>query len=104
VAEKQYFRRGNPSAECLKVRLLVLQLPVIVLLVCLFPGMEPEPKHSPPAHADHSGPSRVREDLAAVQVELMQVMRTDPERTCLLQQREEQLKYELRTDFGTPRS
>jgi hypothetical protein len=100
------------------MRLFILRLPVIVLLVCIFPGMEPEPKHPAVTHPDRSGLMRVREDLAAVQVELMQVMRTDPERTCVLQQREEQLKYELRTEqvrrnapalaqrtgFGTPRS
>jgi hypothetical protein len=86
------------------MRLFILRLPAIVLLVCIFAGLEPEPKHAPPAHADRSGPSHLREDLAAVQVELMQVMRTDPERTCVLQQREEQLKYELRTGIGTPRS
>jgi hypothetical protein len=87
-----------------KVRLLVLQLPVLFLMVCIFPGMEPAPKHPAVTHPDRSGLMQVREDLAAVQVELMQVMRTDPERTCILQQREEQLKYELRTGFGTPRS
>jgi hypothetical protein len=86
------------------VRLFILRLPVIVLLVCIFSGMEPQPGHAPAAHPDQSGLLRVREDLAAVQVELMQVMRTDAERTCVLQQREEQLKYELRTGFGTPRS
>jgi hypothetical protein len=94
----------NPGAEWVLLRHKVLRLPVIILLFCILPGMEPEPRHSPPAHADGSGLVRVREDLAAVQVELMQVMRTDPERTCVLQQREEQLKYELRTGFGTPRS
>jgi hypothetical protein len=102
---------------------MVLRLPVIVLLVYILAGMVPEPRRAPAAYADHSGSDssgilRVREDLAAVQVELMQVMRTDPERTCALQQREEQLKYELRTEqisrktpalaqrsgFGTPRS
>ncbi len=97
-----YFTRSG--AEWLLLRHMVVRLPVIALLVCILPGMEPEPRHSPPAHADGSGLVRVREDLAAVQVELMQVMRTDPDRTCALQQREEQLKYELRTGFGTPRS
>jgi hypothetical protein len=104
VAEKQYFRRGIPGAEWLVLRHMVLRLPVIVLLVCIFSGVEPEPRQAPAAHTDQSGLLRAREDLAAVQVELMQVMRTDPDRTCLLQQREEQLKYELRTGFGTPRS
>ena len=100
--------RGSPGAEWLSFRVLlrhkVLRLPVIVLLVCLLPGMEPAPKQPAAAHADRSGLVQVREDLAAVQVELMQVMRTDPDRTCALQQREEQLKYELRTGFGTPQS
>ena len=100
--------RGNPGAEWLSFRVLlrhkVLRLPVIILLLFIHPGMESEHRHPPAAHTDRSGLVQVREDLAAVQVELMQVMRTDPERTCVLQQREEQLKYELRTGFGTPRS
>ena len=83
---------------------MVVRLPVIVLLVCILPGMEPEPRHPAASNPDRSGLVHVREDLAAVQVELMQVMRTDPDRTCMLQQREEKLKYELRTGFGTPRS
>ncbi len=113
MAEKQCSRDGNRSAE-----LAVLRLPVIVLLICLLPGTEPDAKHPAASQADRSGLVRVREDLAAVQVELMQVMRTDPARTCVLEQREEQLKYELRTEqirrdkpelaqrtgFGTPRS
>jgi hypothetical protein len=113
VPEKQYLRRGNPNAEW-----VLLRLPVIVLLICLVPAVEPPSKNPPSAQPDRSGLLRVREDLAAVQVELMQVMRTDPDRTCVLQQREEQLKYQLRTEqirraapalaqqtgFGTPRS
>ena len=86
------------------LRHIVLRLPVIVVLVCIFSGVQRGPGHAPAAHPDQSAVVRAREDLAAVQVELMQVMRTDPERTCVLQQREEQLKYELRTGFGTPRS
>ena len=100
--------RGNPGAEWLSLRVLLrhmfVRLPVIALLVCIFSGLEPQPGHVPTAHPNQSALVHVREDLAAVQVELMQVMRTDPERTCLLQQREEQLKYELRNGFGTPRS
>jgi len=100
--------RGNPGAERLSFRVslrhMVLRLPVIVLLVSMVPGMEPAPKQPATAHPERSALVHVREDLAAVQVELMQVMRTDPDRTCVLQQREEQLKYELRTGFGTPRS
>jgi hypothetical protein len=83
---------------------MVVRLPVIVLLVCIFSDVRREPGRAPAAHPDQSALLHVREDLAAVQVELMQVMRTDPERTCVLQQREEELKYELRTGFGTPRS
>ena len=41
---------------------------------------------------------RIREDLAAVEIQLLGVMRTDPDTTCALEQRQKQLQYKLQSE------
>ena len=75
----------------------MLRVPVLILFVCAVAAFTPGER--PPAQAQPESKRilSIREDLAAVQMELMQVMRTDPLRTSFLEQREKQLKYALRT-------
>lgn len=85
----------------------LMRLKTLILLVSSFAGVELAPIAGggfvftgPVAEvtATANRITLIREDLAAVQMELMQVMRTDPARTLLLEQREKQLKYSLRTE------
>ena len=41
---------------------------------------------------------RIREDLSAVEIQLLGVMRTDPDTTCALEQRQKQLQYKLQSE------
>lgn|SRR5215469_3021483 len=41
---------------------------------------------------------RMREDLSAVEIQLLGVMRTDPDTTCALEQRQKQLQYKLQSE------
>ena len=41
---------------------------------------------------------RIREDLSAVEIQLLGVMRTDPDTTCALEQRQKQLQYKLQLE------
>jgi len=92
MPEKRTIGRGMGNAGT-----AVLRVPVLILFVCAVAAFTPGER--PPAQAQPESKRilSIREDLAAVQMELMQVMRTDPLRTSFLEQREKQLKYALRT-------
>jgi len=76
----------------------MLRLIVSTLLACSLAGYAVFPKPHAPIAADDNHIVLIRQDLAAVQMELMQVMQTDTARTSYLERRETQLKYALRNE------
>ena len=91
MREKRTNRSGSRIAAW-----ALLRLPVVILLISAVAALTPSEDFPLQPGQENSVVVSIREDLAAVQMELMQVMQTDSARTSFLEQREKQLKYALR--------
>ena len=94
MSENPTARRGFPIAIPQAVRTSLL-ISLAFLSMAMLTGSadrsESAWKGDPDIH-------RIREDLSAVEIQLLGVMRTDPDTTCALEQQQKQLQYKLQSE------